>query len=103
MRNNVAALAPTTNPLLGSLVATTRILRLTGWRRSGMIIVRNTKKEGDLMERDYLEWINKAYRILVENQDIPKMEFKLCDGKISVYRVGDVIRIDIKRAETKRG
>lgn len=55
------------------------------------------------MERDYSEWINKAYRILVNNQEVPKMEMEtLNGGKISVYRVGDVIRADIKREETKR-
>lgn len=55
------------------------------------------------MERDYLEWINKTYRTLVDNKDIPKMELKLADGgKISVYRVVDVIRVDIKRPETKK-
>ena len=49
------------------------------------------------MERDYLEWVNKAYRALVDNSDIPKMELKTFDGgKISVYRC------DIKRPETKR-
>lgn len=56
------------------------------------------------MERDYLEWINRAYRTLVDNQEVPKMEMKTPDGgKISVYRVGDVIRADIKREETKKG
>ena len=55
------------------------------------------------MERDFLEWINRTYKILVDNNDIPKMELGLPDGgKISVYRVVDVIRIDIKRPETKR-
>ncbi len=55
------------------------------------------------MERDYLEWINKAYKTLVDNKEVPKMELKLADGgKISVYRVADVIRTDIKRPETKR-
>ncbi len=55
------------------------------------------------MEKDFLEWINKSYRALVDNQDIPKVEKKTPDGgKISVYRVADVIRIDIKRPETKR-
>lgn len=55
------------------------------------------------MGRDYLEWINRAYKTLVENQEVPKMELKTPDGgKISVYRVGDVIRTDIKREETKR-
>lgn len=54
------------------------------------------------MERDYLEWINKAYKTLVENQEGPKMELKVPDGKMSVYRVGDVIRCDIKRDETIR-
>ena len=55
------------------------------------------------MERDYLEWMNKAYRILVDNQEVPKMELKTADGgKISVYRCGDIIRYDIKRPETKR-
>lgn len=55
-----------------------------------------------MMERDYLEWINQAYRKLVDDQEIPKLEMKLLDGKISVYRVGDVIRCDIKREETRR-
>lgn len=54
------------------------------------------------MERDYLEWINKAYKTLVDNPEVPKMEFKVHDGKISVYRVADVIRVDINREETKR-
>jgi hypothetical protein len=56
------------------------------------------------MERDFLEWINKTYRMLVDNKDIPKMEMKTADGgKISVYRVVNVIRVDIKRPETKKG
>ncbi len=55
------------------------------------------------MEREYLEWINKAYRMLVDNSEIPKMELKTEDGgKISVYRVVDTIRVDVKRSETKR-
>ena len=55
------------------------------------------------MERDYLEWLNRTYKTLVQNKDIPKMELKLADeGKISVYRVADIIRCDIKRPETKR-
>lgn len=54
------------------------------------------------MERGYLEWISNAYALLVGNQAIPKMELKLVDGKISVYRCGDVIRVDIHREETKR-
>lgn len=53
------------------------------------------------MERDYLEWISRAYRKLVADPEIPKMELKLIDGKITVYRVKNVIRIDIKREETK--
>lgn len=56
-----------------------------------------------VMKRDYLEWIDRTYRLLIDNKEIPKMEMKLADGgKISVYRVGDVIRVDIKRPETKR-
>lgn len=54
------------------------------------------------MERDYLEWINRAYKTLVDNPEVPKMELELMDDKISVYRVADVIRVDIKREETKR-
>lgn len=55
------------------------------------------------MERDYLDWISKAYRTLVDNPEVPKVEMKLADGgKISVYRVADVIRTDIKRPETIR-
>lgn len=55
------------------------------------------------MERDYLEWIDRSYKVLIGNTDIPKMETKTSDGgKISVYRVGDIIRIDIKRPEAKR-
>lgn len=53
------------------------------------------------MERDYLEWISNAYKLLCENKAIPRMGLKVTDGKISVYRVRDVIRIDIKREETK--
>lgn len=55
------------------------------------------------MVRDILEWINKSYCLLVNNKEIPKMELKTVDGgKVSVYRVADVVRIDIKRPETKR-
>ena len=55
-------------------------------------------------EREFLEWINRTYKMLVDNKEIPKMELGLPDGgKISVYRVVDVIRIDIKRPETNRG
>lgn len=53
------------------------------------------------MERDYLEWINNTYRMLVDNKAIPRMDLKVPDGKISVYRVRDVIRIDVSREETK--
>lgn len=54
------------------------------------------------METEYLEYIGKAYRTLVDNQDVPKMEKKLPDGgKISIYRVKNVIRVDIKRPETE--
>ena len=53
------------------------------------------------MERDYLEWLSNAYKLLCENKAIPRMDLKVTDGKISVYRVRDVIRIDIKREETK--
>lgn len=52
------------------------------------------------MERDYLEWINKKYNALVENKEISRVDLKLYDGKICVYRVKDTIRIDIKRSET---
>ena len=56
------------------------------------------------MERDFLEWINRTYKMLVDNKESPKMELGLPDGgKISVDRVVDVIRIDIKRPETNRG
>lgn len=55
------------------------------------------------MERDYLEWINRTYAKLVADKEIPKMELKLVDGgKISVYRVKNIIRIDIKRPETNK-
>lgn len=54
------------------------------------------------MEKDYLEWINKSYKLLVENKDMTKLELKLPDGKISVYRVVNVIRVDIKRGETEK-
>lgn len=55
------------------------------------------------MEKNYLDWLGEAYGKLVADQDIPKLEKKLPDGgKISVYRVGDIICCDIKRPETKR-
>lgn len=53
------------------------------------------------MERDYLEWINKSYAYLCRNINVPKMELNTLDGKISVYRVKNIIRIDINRTETK--
>lgn len=54
------------------------------------------------MERKYLEWINRSYRMLVDNQEIPKLSLNVEDGKLTMYRVGDVIRCDIHRTETKR-
>ena len=53
------------------------------------------------MERDYLEWINKSYDSLIKNKELKKLEINVPDGKISVYRVKDVIRVDVKRGETK--
>ena len=53
------------------------------------------------MEIDYLEWINRAYLTLVNNQDLPKLKLKLDDGYISAYRCGDLIAIHIERYETK--
>ena len=53
------------------------------------------------MERDYLEWINKSYGSLIKNKELKKLEINVPDGKISVYRVKDVIRVDVKREETK--
>ncbi len=53
------------------------------------------------MNREYLEWINKSYKLLTENKDIPKLELKCLDGKISVYRVKNIIRIDINLTETQ--
>lgn len=52
------------------------------------------------MERDYLEWINKAYRCLCNNKDIPRMELNTIDGTIKVYRVKNIVRVDINRTET---
>ena len=53
------------------------------------------------MERDYLEWINNTYKTLVNNPAIPKMILTIPDGKITIYRVVNIIRIDISRSETK--
>ena len=55
------------------------------------------------MERDYLEWINRAYETLVNNQKTGTMKLRLFDGYITVYRIGDIIRVDICRIETIRG
>ena len=55
------------------------------------------------MERDYLEWINRAYEILVNSQKDTTMKLMLFDGYITVYRIGDIIRVDICRYETIRG
>lgn len=56
------------------------------------------------MFQEKLAWITKAYNHLVKDQDIPKIQCKEPNGGyISVYRVGDVIRIDIKSDETKKG
>ena len=52
------------------------------------------------MERDYLEWINRAYETLVNNQKIDTMTLRLFDGYISTYRLGHVIRVDVCRNET---
>ena len=55
------------------------------------------------MERDYLEWINRAYEALVNNQKTGTMKLRLFDGYITVYRIGDIIRVDICRNETIKG
>ena len=55
------------------------------------------------MERDYLEWINRAYETLVNNQKTDTMALRLFDGYITVYRLGDIIRVDICRSETIKG
>lgn len=55
------------------------------------------------MERDYLEWINRAYETLINNQKADTMRLRLLDGYITVYRLGDIIRIDICCNETIKG
>ena len=55
------------------------------------------------MEHDYLEWINRAYEILVNNQKTDIMTLRIFDGYITVYRLGDIIRVDICRSETIKG
>ena len=55
------------------------------------------------MERDYLEWINRAYETLVNNQKADNMCLRLLDGYINLYRIGDIIRVDIYRGETIMG
>ena len=60
-------------------------------------------KRGVKMERDYLEWINRAYETLVNNQKTDTMRLRLFDGYIAVYRLGDIIRVDICRNETIKG
>lgn len=55
------------------------------------------------MFQEKLSWVIEAYNKLVKDQGIPKMQCKEPNGGyISVYRVGDVIRIDVKSDETKR-
>ena len=54
------------------------------------------------MNKDYLEWINKSYRLLVDNPNMTKLELKTPDGKISVYRVVNIIRTDINLSETHK-
>lgn len=33
------------------------------------------------MERDFLEWINRTYKMLVDNKEIPKMELGMITEK----------------------
>ena len=33
------------------------------------------------MERDYLEWVDKTYKMLVDNKEIPKMELGMITEK----------------------
>lgn len=55
------------------------------------------------MFQEKLSWVVGAFNRLVKDQDIPKMQVKEPHGGyISIYRVGDVIRIDVKSEETKR-
>ena len=58
------------------------------------------------MERDFLEWINKTYRMQVGGYMLIFQngnENTADGGKISVYRVVNVIRVDIKRPGNKEG
>lgn len=53
------------------------------------------------MEREHLNWINKAYKNLLADKNLSRLEMKTPDGYIAVYRVSNLIRIDIKKEETK--
>lgn len=52
------------------------------------------------MKSEYSKFIEKSFDVLVENVLIPKLQKQFDDGKISVYRVKDIIRIDIKDSKT---
>lgn len=52
------------------------------------------------MKSEYSKFIENSFDVLVENVLIPKLQKQFDDGKISVYRVKDIIRIDIKDSKT---
>lgn len=52
------------------------------------------------MKSEYSKFIEKSFDVLVENVLIPKLQKQFDDGKISVYRVKDIIRVDIKDSKT---
>lgn len=66
----------------------------------GLLLYSIIKEEEQEEEEENLEWINENYRLLVDNKDISKLEREIPDGgSISIYRVDDIIRIDMKLPE----
>lgn len=52
------------------------------------------------MKSEYSKFIENSFDVLVENILIPYIQKQFDDGKIFVYRVKDIIRIDIKDSKT---
>lgn len=57
-------------PKIGNLKKIANVLEVTVYEIYG-------SENGSVMEPNYLEWIDRTYRLLADNKEIPKMEKKL--------------------------
>lgn len=55
------------------------------------------------MEKQHLSWIKKTYEEFMSNKNLSKVRMDFSDGSgwISMYRVNGMIRIEIKKEDTR--